>query len=121
MELFGENFEDYQDFPGLTIDGQPQSPSEPPKVNSEKPVDKSASNTKSKKSKVVAKSGGMKYQFQIMQALGIPQDEIKDFVDPVHWMKYFPPIAQRDLESFGARIDWRRSFVTSKSSTIPGF
>ncbi|KAI9795977.1 MAG: 2-isopropylmalate synthase [Sarcosagium campestre] len=69
-----------------------------------------------KKSKAVAKSVKMKYQFQIMLAIGIPLDEIHRFADPQYWLTFFPPLCQRDLTNFGARIDWRRSFVTTEAN-----
>ena len=53
------------------------------------PTDKS----KAKKGKLVAKSGGHTYQFQILETVGIPRAEIKKFADPLHWLTHFPPIA----------------------------
>ena len=47
---------------------------------------------KGKKGKVAAKSTGLKYQFQIMQSIGVPTDEIKKFADPYYWLTYFPPL-----------------------------
>ncbi|XP_076046408.1 leucyl-tRNA synthetase [Oratosquilla oratoria] len=72
-------------------------------------VDKS----KGKKSKAVAKSGTMKYQWQIMKSLGMDDNEIKKFVDPLHWLSHFPPLAQKDLTRFGLHTDWRRTFITT--------
>ena len=48
-----------------------------------------------------------------MESIGVPREEIKNFADPAHWIDYFPPICQSDLTSLGARVDWRRSFVTT--------
>lgn len=48
---------------------------------------------KAKKGKLVAKSTGLTYQFQILESIGIPRTEIKKFADPMHWLTYFPPIA----------------------------
>lgn len=48
-----------------------------------------------------------------MESIGVPRHEIKKFADPQHWLGYFPPIAETDLNSLGARIDWRRSFITT--------
>ncbi|VVD03476.1 unnamed protein product [Leptidea sinapis] len=73
------------------------------------PKDKS----KGKKSKAVAKTGTAKYQWQIMQALGIPEDEIKKFADEVYWLDYFPPRAVADLKRMGIHVDWRRKFITT--------
>ncbi|MCJ1418149.1 cytosolic leucyl tRNA synthetase [Xylographa parallela] len=70
----------------------------------------------SKKSKANAKSIKMKYQFQIMLALGIPREEIHKFADAEHWLEYFPGLCKEDMNSFGARIDWRRSFVTTDAN-----
>lgn len=64
-------------------------------------------------SKAVAKSGGTKYQWQIMSGLGLSDEEIKKFSDPLHWINYFPPLAIADLKSMGAKVDWRRSFITT--------
>lgn len=73
------------------------------------PKDKS----KSKKSKAVAKVGTAKYQWQIMQSLGLCDEEIKQFADTDHWLDYFPPLAIQDLKKIGAHIDFRRTFVTT--------
>ncbi|KAG5674705.1 hypothetical protein PVAND_004657 [Polypedilum vanderplanki] len=73
------------------------------------PKDKS----KSKKSKAVAKAGSTKYQWQIMQSLGLEDEEIKKFADTDHWLEYFPPLAIQDLKKMGSHIDFRRTFVTT--------
>lgn len=73
------------------------------------PKDKS----KSKKSKAVAKGGSSKYQWQIMQSLGLQDEEIKKFADSDYWLEYFPPLAIQDLRKIGAHIDFRRTFVTT--------
>ena len=69
-----------------------------------------------KKGKAASKVVKMKYQFQIMRAIGIPMEEIHRFADPQYWLQYFPELCQRDLTNFGARIDWRRSFVTTDAN-----
>lgn len=88
----------------------------------------------------MAKTGSAKYQWQIMQSLGLPDEEIKKFADPAHWLEYFPPLAIQDLKllgthvsyshkmssffssiffffflikSFRKQIDWRRTFITT--------
>lgn len=73
------------------------------------PKDKS----KGKKSKAVAKSSGAKYQWQIMQSLGLADEEIKKFADTDYWLDYFPPLAIEDLKKIGAHIDFRRTFITT--------
>ena len=67
---------------------------------------------KGKKSKAVAKTGGLD-QYDIMVALGIPDEEIPKFTDPKYWLEFFPPLAIRDLKKFGAAVDWRRTFITT--------
>lgn len=71
---------------------------------------------KNVKSKVAAKTGNVTYQFQIMEQLGIPKSEIHKFADPYYWTKFFPPLAMQDLDAFGAKIDWRRSFITTDAN-----
>ena len=67
----------------------------------------------SSKSKANAKTAKFRYQFQIMESMGIRKKEIYRFADPQYWLTYFPPLAKDDLGSLGCRIDWRRSFITT--------
>lgn len=76
------------------------------------PKDKS----KGKKSKAVAKAGSAKYQWQIMQSLGMDDSEIAKFADANHWLEYFPPLAVQDLNSIGIHVDWRRTFITTDAN-----
>ncbi|CAB3401861.1 unnamed protein product [Caenorhabditis bovis] len=69
--------------------------------------------SKGKKSKAAAKAGNAKYQWQIMQSLGLSDDEIRKFADPLHWLYYFPPHCIADLKKMGIKVDWRRSFITT--------
>ncbi|KAI3843377.1 hypothetical protein MKX03_030478 [Papaver bracteatum] len=57
---------------------------------------------KSKKSKAKSKSGGEKYQWEIM----------KESIS-LDWIIYFPPVAKEDLQAFGLGCDWCRSFITT--------
>ncbi|KAI1501683.1 hypothetical protein F5X99DRAFT_408909 [Biscogniauxia marginata] len=41
----------------------------------------------------------MKYQFQIMQVMGIPIQQIHLFADQYYWLEYFPPLASLILET----------------------
>ncbi|XP_075502384.1 leucine--tRNA ligase, cytoplasmic-like [Primulina tabacum] len=70
-------------------------------------------NFKGKKSKAVAKSGGVKYQWEIMQSYGLSDEEIVKFTNPYHWLTFFPPLAVEDLKAFGLGCDWRRTFITT--------
>lgn len=73
------------------------------------PKDKS----KGKKSKATAKAGSAKYQWQIMESLGLGNEEIKKFADTDYWLEYFPPLAVEDLTALGLHVDWRRTFITT--------
>ena len=53
---------------------------------------------------MVAKTGAVKYQWQIMAAFGLSDDEIQRFTDPAHWLLYFPPLTQADLRRMGVKV-----------------
>lgn len=96
MELFGKNFEKYDE---AQLSNQLEEKA-----------------TVAKKSKVAAKTGNVTYQFQIMLQLGIPVEEIHKFADPYYWTEYFPPQTINDLTAFGSKVDWRRSFITTDAN-----
>ncbi|KAK8031206.1 leucyl-tRNA synthetase- cytoplasmic [Apiospora arundinis] len=103
---FGQEFENYKE-------------EDEPVVEAAAPVKKEKEDvTKftAKKGKANAKAVKMKYQFQIMQAMGIPLQQIHLFADPAYWLEYFPPLVKHDLTNFGCRIDWRRQFVTTDAN-----
>lgn len=52
-------------------------------------------------------------QLRILQQMGIPDEEIPKFADPLHWIEVFPGATMEDLQRLGAAVDWRRSFVTT--------
>ncbi len=56
---------------------------------------------------------GEKVQEKILRDMGIPEDQIPDFADPLHWTRFFPKEARRDIEWLGVGIDWRRTFITT--------
>lgn len=65
------------------------------------------------KTKLVQKTGkGIVRQWNILAKM-VPAEEIPQFVDPYHWLKYFPPIGVEHLRNFGAGVDWRRAFITT--------
>uniref|UniRef100_A0AC34PZF6 Leucine--tRNA ligase n=1 Tax=Panagrolaimus sp. JU765 TaxID=591449 RepID=A0AC34PZF6_9BILA len=72
--------------------------------------------TKAKKTKAMQKSGGSKYQWHIMQSLGLSDEEIKKFADPMYWLSYFPPHCKDDCQLMGLSVDWRRSFITTDAN-----
>uniref|UniRef100_A0A0R3S1Y6 leucine--tRNA ligase n=1 Tax=Elaeophora elaphi TaxID=1147741 RepID=A0A0R3S1Y6_9BILA len=69
--------------------------------------------SKGKKSKAVAKTGTAKYQWQIMNMLGLDDSEIIKFTDASHWLNYFPQHCISDVQKMGLKIDWRRTFITT--------
>ena len=82
IELFGESFERY----GQETQEVPTSATSTDKTVPGAP-------DKAKKGKIQSKSTGHTYQFQILESIGIPREEIKKFADPYYWLEYFPPIA----------------------------
>lgn len=110
IEMFGQNFENCptEDVTSGETGAIPAPTQETTKADVTKFT--------AKKSKAVAKSVNLKYQFQIMLALGIPLEDIHKFANPHHWLEFFPQLCQRDLTNFGARVDWRRSMVTTEAN-----
>ncbi|KAK3944994.1 leucine--tRNA ligase [Diplogelasinospora grovesii] len=106
LAMFGREFEKYKE----AADDE-QLPAEPASKAVEDPTKFSA-----KKGKAAAKTVKLKYQFQIMLAMGIPLQDIHLFADTKHWLEFFPGLCRRDLSNFGARIDWRRSMVTTDAN-----
>ena len=39
--------------------------------------------------------------------MGLKDEEIRDFADPMHWLKYFPPHWINDLKRMGARVRFK--------------
>jgi leucyl-tRNA synthetase len=35
-----------------------------------------------------------KYQYDIMRQLGLTPEQIPDFIDANHWVRYFPPLGR---------------------------
>jgi leucyl-tRNA synthetase len=101
-ELFGKDY--------LNVPEEDEVEDDKPK---EQTKSEDASKFKGKKTKAAAKQGRGKYQFEIMLQLGIQREDIYKFADPYHWLEHFPPLCQKDCEKFGARIDWRRSMITT--------
>ena len=67
----------------------------------------------------MAKTGGEKYQWQIMRSLGIEDEEIRRFADPHYWIEYFPVNVKRDLEMMGLKVSEIISFFTL-THCVPG-
>ncbi|XP_018341238.1 PREDICTED: leucine--tRNA ligase, cytoplasmic [Trachymyrmex septentrionalis] len=93
--------------------GYPPKFPEEIEIVEEKEDDVLKDKSKGKKSKAVAKTVITKYQWQIMQTLGLQDEEIKNFANAAYWLEYFPPLAVQDLKSIGLCVDWRRTFITT--------
>lgn len=102
IELFGEDFSGFNaqeeaahphphPAPTATEDDPDRETTQSVPVAGAKEAD-GARVDKGKKGKVAAKATGLKYQFQIMESIGVPREEIKKFADPYYWLEYFPPI-----------------------------
>jgi len=50
--------------------------------------------------------------------MGVPEDLIPSFVDPYEWVRFFPKLCMEDMKHFGARVDWRRSFITTDANPV---
>ncbi|KAL3068010.1 hypothetical protein niasHT_038000 [Heterodera trifolii] len=72
--------------------------------------------SKGKKSKALAKTVAAKFQWQIMQSLGLNDAEIAEFSKSEHWLTYFPPKCMADLRKMGLAVDWRRAFITTEAN-----
>jgi leucyl-tRNA synthetase len=114
VEMFGQEFERYED-PGTTKADSSQG-NTPIPAPSQGTTRDDVTKFTAKKGKAASKVVKMQYQFQIMSAIGIPLKEVHRFGDPQYWLTFFPPLCERDLTNFGARIDWRRSMVTTDAN-----
>jgi len=47
----------------------------------------------------------------ILKGLGI--EDVKPFVDPLHWIRTFPKLCIESLKAYQGAIDWRRRFITT--------
>lgn len=81
--------------------------------SSGEPAAKKAKGKKKKGGKTEKKKSTKKYQWQILEEMGVPRESIAEFVDSEKWLHYFPPIGRRDLERFGVKADFRRAFITT--------
>ena len=107
VQMFGQHFENYKE------EDQPVVETAAPAAKKEK---EDVTKFTAKKGKANAKAVKMKYQFQIMQAMGIATDQIHLFADTAHWLEHFPPLVKNDLSNSGCRIDWRRQFLTTDAN-----
>ncbi|KAK1820914.1 cytosolic leucyl tRNA synthetase [Friedmanniomyces endolithicus] len=118
IEMFGQNFEgcELNHVQVEETNGHPNGEVTAPAPTQET-TKEDVTKFSTKKSKAAAKTNvALKYQFQIMQAIGIPIEEIHKFAEPQHWLDFFPPLCKRDLTNFGCRVDWRRSMVTTDAN-----
>lgn len=69
---------------------------------------------KNKKGKAASKKSSKRYQYEILEEMGVPINIIPNFIDPIYWTTYFPELAMKDLQDLGVHVDWRRSFITTE-------
>lgn len=55
-------------------------------------------------------------QYEIMLGNHVKEEEFPNFYNSEHWLRYFPPKGETDLKSFGAMVDFRRSFITTSTN-----
>ncbi|KAK5661310.1 hypothetical protein OQA88_11205 [Cercophora sp. LCS_1] len=108
VEMFGRDFERYKE--------EEEEEEVPAPAPAQKGAKEDVTKFNAKKGKAAAKKGKAKYQWQILHSVGIPIEEIHLFADPQYWLQFFPPECKKDLTNFGARIDWRRQFVTTDAN-----
>lgn len=108
IEMFGRDFERYKEEEEVE-----EAPAPAPAAKAAK---EDVTKFNAKKGKAAAKASKVKYQWQILHSIGIPIQEIHLFADPQYWLQFFPPECKKDLTNFGARIDWRRQFVTTDAN-----
>ncbi|KAJ9295967.1 hypothetical protein DTO271G3_5542 [Paecilomyces variotii] len=108
MRRFGKYFEGYKEESGSSSEESGVAVAPTQDVTRE-----DITKFSGKKSKAAAKTVKAKYQFLIMLSMGIPLEDIHKFADGNYWLEFFPELCARDLKNFGARIDWRRQFVTT--------
>ncbi len=48
-----------------------------------------------------------------LKKMGVPDEEIKNFINPEYWVHYFSKGWKQDLKRYGMSIDWRREFHTT--------
>mmetsp|Transcript_3350 Transcript_3350/g.15828 ORF Transcript_3350/g.15828 Transcript_3350/m.15828 type:complete len:233 (-) Transcript_3350:6182-6880(-) len=77
------------------------------------PVEEESSENTAMKSKVAAKTGKAKRQWDILVQSGISESEIHKFASALEWLRFFPTEGLKDVTAFGAKVDWRRSFITT--------
>ena len=113
IKKFGQNFERFEEY-----EAQQENPNQNGFIAPVQGANRKEDITKfsSSKSKATAKNVKTNYQFQSMLAMGIPREEIHKFADANYWLEYFPPIWKKDLINLGARMDWRRQFVTTDAN-----
>lgn len=87
-------------------------PNFPEEKEEEKKI-KPKTGKKGGKGKVAKKKSGARYQWEIMKEYDLKDDQIAAFRDSIKWLEYFPPLGKKHLQLFGAKIDWRRSFITT--------
>ena len=87
MEMFGENFEraPSKEEEEKALKEEDERKKKEEQMKKETGQHEDVTKFTAKKSKVKEKAGRAKFQFEIMEQLGVPKEEIKQFADPKHW------------------------------------
>lgn len=56
-----------------------------------------------------------------MQSLGLHDEEIKKFADPMYWLDYFPPLAIQDLKQLGTHVRIQLNMSELNSDTFTSY
>ncbi|KAJ3373383.1 cytosolic leucyl tRNA synthetase [Allomyces arbusculus] len=113
VELFGQNFENFERVSAELAKAEAEAQRQKELEAQMASANVDPTKIVKKHSKVAAKTGPAKYQWQIMESMGVNRAEIHKFADPLYWLQYFPPRAISDMKKMGCKVDWRRSFITT--------
>jgi len=97
----------------MRLDSEMKQYGDPPNFPKDDEEAKSKQAAKKGKGKAAHKKSKATYQWQIMKEYNLEDSQIGAFRDSRKWLEYFPPIGKKHLQMFGAKIDWRRSFITT--------
>jgi leucyl-tRNA synthetase len=55
-----------------------------------------------------------KLQYNILKSYNLLHEDIVEFIDPNHWLTFFPKRGLKDIKAFNTFTDLRRSFITTQ-------
>ena len=84
----------------------------------EEKKDKPKEEKKKEEKKKDEKDAPKVFQTDILLSCDVDIDLIPKFADPYFWLEYFPNFGEKDLKSFGAGVDYTRSFITTEVNIL---